>query len=182
MKMKCLAISPVWSWAIAEGIKTIENRKTTTNHRGPLAIYSTFNDAVDHGMGSRRVLADLGYDVPEILPRGKVVCVVDVANSVAETQIDWMLDEYPDLAGNFATGPHCWVFRNAKRCEPFAARGMPGIFEVDFPQCTCSYFGGPCDGETERRDLPPNEGEKVYRLVENSYVTYEWRSRRFEAV
>ena len=133
MKVKCLAVSPVWSWAIAEGIKTVENRKTTTNHRGPLAIYSTWNEDVDRHWGSRQVLADLGYDVPKILPRGVVVCTVDVVNSVAVNQIEWMLDEYPDLASEFATGPHCWILQNAKRCEPFEARGMPGIFAIEFP-------------------------------------------------
>ncbi len=53
----------------------------------------------------------------------------------------------------------------------------------DAPPCASqiqfSYYGGPCDGQTEIRPTPPQDGELVHRLVGQRYVTYRWNQSRF---
>lgn len=46
-------------------------------------------------------------------------------------------------------------------------------------QIIITYYGGPCDGETETRTIAPTDGELVHRLVGQRYVTYRWSQIKF---
>lgn len=39
-EIRALTVKPPWSWAIAHGRKTIENRSWATQYRGPIAIHA----------------------------------------------------------------------------------------------------------------------------------------------
>jgi hypothetical protein len=41
--MRALTVRQPWAWAIAQGIKTVENRTWTTKYRGLLAIHAGMN-------------------------------------------------------------------------------------------------------------------------------------------
>lgn len=45
-------------------------------------------------------------------------------------------------------------------------------------EINCEYFGGPLDGEVEKREKPPTNGDVVHRLFHNKYVTYQWDQTR----
>jgi hypothetical protein len=44
---------------------------------------------------------------------------------------------------------------------------------------TINYIGGPLDGSIETRPTAPRNGERVHRLVGNTYVTYVFSNARF---
>jgi hypothetical protein len=43
-QMRALSIHQPFVWAIACGIKTVENRTSKTNHRGPVAIQASVTE------------------------------------------------------------------------------------------------------------------------------------------
>lgn len=88
--MKALTIRQPWSWAIARGHKTIENRSWTTAYRGPLAIHSASRWDDDREYVLREVVQRIrrrGGNLPgrlaDDLPwsdTGRVVAVVDLVD------------------------------------------------------------------------------------------------------
>ncbi|QDT02214.1 ASCH domain protein [Rubripirellula lacrimiformis] len=40
-EIRCLSVRQPWAWGICAGIKTVENRTWTTQHRGRIAIHAS---------------------------------------------------------------------------------------------------------------------------------------------
>ena len=126
--MKAITIQQYWAWAIVTGYKRVENRTWRTSYRGPLAIHAGNRE----WPGSRETIESLGITVPETVPRGVILGVVDLVDVVRfDPHQPLLLDPY-DLAGDpFATGPVCWILRNPRRlAEPIPMPGMLGLFDV----------------------------------------------------
>ncbi len=119
--MKCLTIDPVWAWAIIHGPKRIENRSWATRHRGPLAIHAGKNTTRE--AAAREFCASIGLEVPEDIPRGAVVGVVNVVDVVRR-------EEAPD--DPFATGPVCWILEDPRPLEtPIEIPGQQTLWDVE---------------------------------------------------
>jgi ASCH domain len=119
--MKALSVCQPWAWAIVTGLKTVENRSRPTRHRGPLLI---------HASRSRRYL---GEDFADLLPGlppadwldfGALVGMVEVVGCVPAEEVG----DDP-----FATGPWCWLLRDARRVCPHPFKGQVGLFHVSDP-------------------------------------------------
>jgi len=126
--MQALSIKQPWAWAILAGHKRVENRTWTTDYRGPLAIHAGLQEDPE----GYRLLAELGIDVPDDLPRGAILGTVDLLGVVRVPDCPMLLDTH-DLADDpFATGPFCWILGSPQALTvPITCRGRLGLFEVD---------------------------------------------------
>ena len=117
--VRALTVCQPWAWAIVDGHKLVENRTRLTKYRGPLVIHAGKSMAWDeHG---RQFLAKMGLRVPERLPLGAIVGVVDLVDCV----------RVEDLARSaWASGPFCWVLSNPRKVAPMAWSGQLGLWQV----------------------------------------------------
>jgi hypothetical protein len=122
--MKALTIRQPWAELILQGRKTIELRKWTTRHRGPLAIHAgTQVDVVScrkHGLD------------PRSLAKGALIGTAEVVEMIEFDQELWnrLRDRHLDPS----RGPddwQGWSLRNPRRLKkPIPCRGLPGLFQV----------------------------------------------------
>jgi hypothetical protein len=117
----CLTVRQPWAWAIAAGLKKVENRTWQTEFRGTLLI---------HAGSSRAELASRDRDrwlrlmpgLPEEsgLAFGAVVAVAEVLDCVRREHAP---------RGPFSEGPWCWLLgRVLALPEPVPLRGAQGLF------------------------------------------------------
>jgi hypothetical protein len=129
-----LTVWQPWAWAIAAGLKPVENRGWFTSYRGPLAIHAgrAFDNA---GLPAFfELLAPTGVAAPRFdeLPRGAVVALTELVE-VCDRARD------PAAAGCgcgiwAATGQYHWRLTTARPLtNPVPGRGRQGLFEVDLP-------------------------------------------------
>lgn len=87
--MKALTVRQPWAWAIAAGVKTVENRTRGTLHRGPLAIHAGQGWS-ERGLISPLIRADwrtaadprlLEDEWADSFTRGAVVAVAQLVDS-----------------------------------------------------------------------------------------------------
>lgn len=100
--LPCLSIRQPWALAICSGIKSVENRSWSTQHRGLLAI---------HAAASRQDLDSLieqnpGTVDPAEFARGMVIGVADLVDVVP---LNPSIEDNP-----WAIGPYCWLLENAR--------------------------------------------------------------------
>jgi len=116
--MKALSLWRPWASLIADGRKKIETRHWELRYRGPLAIHAAkkvYGDAC----------LDFGYD-PATIPRGAVVCVVNVLGCVLFPSPLAPSDEY----GNFEPGRYGFILSLVEKLDPpIAAKGMQFLWE-----------------------------------------------------
>jgi hypothetical protein len=117
--MKAITIHAPWAWAIVRGYKRFENRTWRTQHRGLLAIHVGNSRASDQ-LGIKTI-RDAGIEPPTIADlnaiRGKIVGTVELADVIS-------LEDAPDTADPFLSGPLCFVLINPILYDrPKAARG-----------------------------------------------------------
>jgi hypothetical protein len=123
--VKALSIRQPWAELIIRGIKDVENRSWSTEHRGPLAIHAarTFGlnlDAPEERKEYEYLRDEYGID-KDALVFGALVGTVEVIEVTKQVKSKW------HLQGNWG-----WYLKNAKRLEkPVSMRGMPGLFEVE---------------------------------------------------
>lgn len=106
--MKALSVKQPWANMIAAGEKTIETRTWGTDYRGDLLIVSTKS--------------------PKIDPAGFALAVarlVECRPMSERDQLEACCSVYPDAVA--------WVFEDIREIDPFPVRGMPGLFEVEYP-------------------------------------------------
>ena len=139
--MYTLTIKQPWASAIVLGLKSVENRTWSTNHRGPLAIHAGLSIDPE----GEQVLETAGVALPqncEDLPRGVILGVVDLIDVIpypspgGEQQTlgpDFESVDPHALADNaLATGPYCWVLANPRAYPtPISCTGQRGLWEVD---------------------------------------------------
>jgi hypothetical protein len=140
--MKVLSIKQPWAWAILAGHKRVENRSWPTDHRGPLAIHAGRQDDPE----GYRLLAELGIEVPDDLPRGAIVGTVELLDVVRVEDGPTLFDTH-DLGDDpFATGPFCWILGAPQPLpQPVQCRGRLGLFEVQGSPPVAYRLLRPCD-------------------------------------
>lgn len=121
---RALTILQPWAWAIAEGIKTIENRSWPTKYRGSIYVHagrkvhnSEFVDCAEtmRLVGSQR-------DIPreDLLVYGALIAVVDLVGC----------SQFPDDPWS---NPMLWNWKLANPRplpEPIPMRGSLGLWKV----------------------------------------------------
>lgn len=130
MKCKAITIHQPWAWAIAEGIKTVENRTWATSYRGPIAIHAGKSMAsIEEGT---RFIESLGYKVPTFGDED-FGAIIAVANLVDCVKVDEdPLGMFGVRDNPFAQGPVCWVLSDVRKlAEPVACNGKQGLWEVE---------------------------------------------------
>jgi hypothetical protein len=124
--MKALTICQPWAWAIAQGLKLVENRSWSTNYRGPLAIHAG-QSIKWYSDGKQWIERETGLLVPDYMSidRGFVLGVVDLYDCVRygssrELQSD-----------PWASGPWCWCLRDFRALpQPLPFSGQQGLFDI----------------------------------------------------
>ena len=125
--MKTITIRPYWAWAIAYGLKRIENRSWQTSHRGSLAIHA--------GMGNALFDSEAIEEISEIDPkslgtpeqinsiRGKIIAVCELVD----------IREYVTCQNDpWASGPFCWLLENVQLLDnPISAKGRLSLWDTD---------------------------------------------------
>lgn len=144
--MKALSVSPEWGMPIALGLKTVECRNWSTEHRGELLICSS----------SRKVDGCVG---------GHALCVVNLDDIVPigfEHLVPALLED--DEIESFSLA---WLLSGARLVEPFPVRGRQRIFDV--PDELVHVIGEPSAELFERYFMP-----LVYR-AKDSEADDIWR-------
>ena len=119
--MKAITIHQPWAWAIAQGIKPVENRTWRTDYRGELAVHAGVS-RISLRRG-REVLEHLGILVPpdDALVFGAIVGLVDLVDSLPVEQAP---------SGPFRAGPMCWLLRHSRQIAPVPCKGQLGLFTL----------------------------------------------------
>jgi ASCH domain len=113
--MKVLTVKQPWAWAMANGIKRIENRTRATRYRGPLLI---------HAGVSKSDLGKEGTLIPGLPDRtaltfGAIIGVADVVDCVPLEMVK---------GEPFAWGPFCWILANARPLKPYPCKGRLSLW------------------------------------------------------
>jgi len=122
--MKALSIRQPWAELIVRGIKDVENRSWSTEHRGPLAIHAarTFYFNLDDKAEREEwenLRDDYGLDKDKLV-YGALVGTVEVVEVTKQVKSKWHVQ-----------GSWGWYVMDAKRlAKPVPKRGMPGLYEV----------------------------------------------------
>jgi hypothetical protein len=118
--VKALSLWQPWASLIYDERKRIETRHWVLSHRGPLAVHAAVK--VD-----RDACQYFGYDWRTI-PRGAVLCIVNVTNCVRFPHPLAPPDEY----GDFEAGRYGFLLEMVKKFEqPVLAKGWQGVWYWD---------------------------------------------------
>jgi hypothetical protein len=136
--MKTLTIRQPWAWAVAKGIKPIENRSRATSHRGPLAIHAglKWDDLHVHALRDVvRLARAQGSPLPEHLADdlpysgvGLVIAIVDLVDVCTKSRNKMRVAcDCGPWAVPYETH---WKLANARLLkEPVPATGRLGLWE-----------------------------------------------------
>lgn len=116
--MKALSLKQPWAWLIINGYKNIENRKWSTDYRGPLAIHASKNWSQD---GFDFLCGHKGIRMPrrESYVFGALLGIVDLVDCVSAHDSEWFW------------GPWGFVLKNIREFKkPIPWRGQLGLFDV----------------------------------------------------
>ena len=119
-QLKALSVRQPWAWLIVNGYKDIENRIWATNVRGPVLIHAGRSkrdfalDCLDY------VQTKYGVAVPEELPLGGIIGVVEIVDCVQHHSSPWF------------RGPYGWVLANPRRLPFTPCPGKLKFFSPDF--------------------------------------------------
>jgi hypothetical protein len=119
--MKALSLWQPWASLIYDERKTIETRHWEMKYRGPLAIHAAMK--VD-----KEACREFGYD-PLTIPRGAILCVVQVIACVRFTHNFPDVDQY----GDFSEGRYGFLLKMREKFpHPIPAKGHQGMWEWDY--------------------------------------------------
>ena len=117
LKLPVLSIRQPYAWLVVNGIKDIENRSWRTNHRGPLLIHASANQADLYMDVIEACQANGQVSMPEAYDVGGVVGIVDVVDCVRRHSSPWK------------HGPSWgWVLANARPLKFRECKGAVGFF------------------------------------------------------
>jgi hypothetical protein len=151
--MRALTLCQPHATLVALGAKRYETRGWPTKHRGPLAIHAGKNLAPVGGRRGLRALCgrepfrsvlfgDGPYADPDDLPRGEVLCVVDLVACLPTFALRYgyarplgralALGDHEFDFGDYSQGRWAWGLANIRVLpEPVPARGHQGLWRVD---------------------------------------------------
>jgi hypothetical protein len=164
--MRALTVRQPWAWAIAEGLKTVENRsrKPPEGHIGTrIAIHAGKAPYRTTFATPAEDLTDKGWPPSLLLPMtacnagavyGAVIAVATLAGWVNESGEASLIDfrGWPRsvIGSPWFTGPFGWVLTDVvKLSEPVPARGQLGLWtlpedvEAAVVDQRIDMFGGP---------------------------------------
>lgn len=130
--MKALSLWQPWSSAIVAGAKCIETRSYGTSYRGPLAIHAAKkrDSLITHMEGMVR--GELGIVLPDPLPRGCVVAVVDLVG--CQEMDEALIAEQSELEralGDWQEGRFAWHLENVRPVlPPVDTRGFQRMWNL----------------------------------------------------
>lgn len=145
--MKALTLTQPWASLVASGAKRFETRSWNTNYRGPLAIHAAkgFPKAAKAFSCDEFVQEGIQYRLPSELPRGGVLCVVELVDVM---RVDRLLNEGHGftiidkakgrmhlpakqyLFGDFGEGRYAWLLGDVRRFDdPHPATGRLGLWD-----------------------------------------------------
>ncbi len=117
--MRAISVHQPFAWAIARGLKKVENRTWTTNYRGPVAIQASVNK--ERLLELQDALGDK-FDASRFAT-GAVVAVVEL---VDVQSLNPSLESDP-----WAEGPYCWILSNARMLQnPVKVKGKTSLFKL----------------------------------------------------
>jgi hypothetical protein len=148
--MKALALHQPWASAMALGLKKFETRTRQVKFRGPLAIHATLKDVwptvreAGTGLGlayrTMKALEDSAGGPSGQLPKGAIVCVVDVYDCLPAEKVKADMDRYVSEGaagidelqlGDYSPGRWVILTRDVIKMEtPVKNRGMQFIWNL----------------------------------------------------
>jgi hypothetical protein len=118
MPLQAVSLQQPWAWAIFHAGKDVENRSWATDFRGQLAVHASKKyDREGHAWMEAR-----GFKVPDNLPRGCLVGVIELLDCVREASSPWAI-----------AGQNHLVVGNPVEWKPIPYRGQLGIFSIELP-------------------------------------------------
>lgn len=109
--------------------KTIETRGFRTKYRGLLAIHAAIGFDNEHRRLAETERA-LGR-IPARLPRGAIVCVVDLKNIVETREAVLHISALEKYLGNYAPGRWAWMTKHVYTFkEPIWCPGWQGLRDL----------------------------------------------------
>lgn len=113
MPFPVLSIRQPWAHAAVVGAKDVENRTWATSYRGPLLVHAA--RAVD--VRGLDVCRRMGVDLPDELPTGVIVGVVELLEVAEHSTSPW-----------WEPGKLAWVLANARALTSHVPhRGLLGL-------------------------------------------------------
>jgi hypothetical protein len=119
--MKAISLKQPYATWVANGSKTIETRKWTTEYRGRLLIVSSKNPDLLQSFPTLEEQLDqfpLGYALA-------TVELVDCRPMTKSDELAALCEIYPKA--------HAWILEDPKTFHPFKVKGALSIFEVEVP-------------------------------------------------
>jgi hypothetical protein len=117
--MRTLSLRQPWAWLVVNGYKDIENRSWRTNHRGPLLIHASSNQADFTPQKIVMIQRKYGVFVPSTVEFGGIVRVVEVVDCVGKHSSKW---KFRDSWG--------WILQNPRRLPFRECKGAVGFFRL----------------------------------------------------
>lgn len=114
--MKALSLRQPWAFLVCAGIKPVENRTWRTSYRGPIAVHAARQPDTVYVHRFAELLASL--ELPNELPRGGIVGVVEMVDCVEQCDSPWFC------------GPVGVVLADPRPLPLIECRGLPGLFTL----------------------------------------------------
>lgn len=135
--MKAISLWQPWATLMAIGAKTNETRSWSTTHRGPLAIHAAKRwtraqrDMANHPR-FRKTLNAAGIYALDLLPRGALLCVVDLVDVVSSNEIRDVISLDEACFGDYSPDRFIWTTKLLRVLfRPVPLRGHQGLFNID---------------------------------------------------
>lgn len=136
--MKAISLWQPWATLMAIGAKNWETRSWDTQHRGPLLIHAAKRwtrvqrDFANHPL-VRKALEAAGYHSSDLLPRGGIVCCVELLETLPAD--DTGLPRLEQIVGDFGPDRFMWRCKLIRRYEPMIPLiGRQGLFDVELAE------------------------------------------------
>jgi hypothetical protein len=113
--LRALSIRQPWAWAVAAGLKRVENRSGRVSYRGPLAIHA---GRVVETQAFDRCAQLAGQPVPSHLATGAVIAVAHLADIVMRSDDPWF------------EGPWGWLLDDVVPIQPVICPGQQQLFTL----------------------------------------------------
>ncbi|QEG43454.1 ASCH domain-containing protein [Roseimaritima ulvae] len=128
--MRAITVHRPWAWAIAEGLKTYENRSWYSDYTGRLLIHAGTSKGSDVTAVEFMRSINIDPSAFQQMPRGAIVAVVDMVGCEAFSPAPSLLDPSPvPIADPWAFGPYCFRLANVtKLAEPVPCKGQLGLW------------------------------------------------------
>lgn len=120
-----LSIRQPWAWAILHAGKPVENRKWSTNLRGPICIHAAKGMTLDEWRDGLDTYRGAGASFDELkafpsrhdLQRGGIIGVADLVDVVTSHPSPWFF------------GPYGFVLANPRAVPFISVKGALGFFD-----------------------------------------------------